>query len=261
MENEEKVKKSRIGLIVIACSIIVIVVGVVLLLNNNNKSSSGKGNDEPPVVTNTAANFNGVYKDNGVTIKLFALGEKNVSYNIEANGGSVSSTGEFKNGTVFGSLFDENYTFRLTDNGVLVDTNSAVISPGTYSKSGDYKIEEFYEDNVGEAKYLSSKFNGKYTGESTNVLIYNTRENDVIFIINKTVDNEFSSFQRNFEIKDENTLVHEDDYDGSVSTITFNDDTIVVDIKADTLIDYNGTYTKESGLTIEDLLKEIYNYE
>ena len=259
MENEEKTKKSNLGIILIGIAILLLITGMFLFLTKGEKKDNET--DIKPVSEVKSSDFDGVYKKEKTTIKLFSLGEKNVYYYIDANGGTIRSSGSFRNGNVFGSLFDENYTFSLLDNGISVETNSTVVLNGTYDKTGNYTIEEFYNDNIGDPSYLTSKYNGIYKDEQSNILMYNINEKEVVFNIDKTSDGVISSLQRNFEIKDDNTLEYVDDSTGAVSTITINDDSLTVNIVEDTLINYNGTYKKDSDITIESLLKQIYKYE
>ena len=111
--DEEKTKKSNLGIILIGISVLLLITGMFLFLTKGEKKDSET--DIKPVSEVKSSDFDGVYKKEKTTIKLFSLGEKNVYYYIDANGGTIRSSGSFRNGNVFGSLFDENFVYLYAE--------------------------------------------------------------------------------------------------------------------------------------------------
>ena len=231
--------------------------------NNDNKDSKDSRDNESII-------YNGVYEKDGITIKIFKtdgidIGSLQrdfyVKFDIILKDGIISSYFDnINNNTGKASIIDDEYTIvfsnnqlELTANDVALKENSS-LKNGVYKKTKDYTIEDYYNDNIGDIKYLNSKYNGKYNFNGNEMFIYQTSEDEVNLILSGNSESSIAYLGKQYIINDDGTLKEDVFFDDDKpdTQISFDNENII--FSSNEFPDINGTYIKERNLTIEEII-------
>ena len=115
---------------------------------------------------------------------------------------------------------------------------------GTYKKSGNYDLDQYYKDCYGKEEYLNSKFTGKFTNNDGTVYMYQPVKDTVIFV----VETENDSVSCDGEVSGNKVTCKIFDTKYSLEV---NDDKLEYVISGDK--SYTGTFTK-NPLTKKDII-------
>ena len=229
-------------------------------------TSSGS---EEPVDEPEGVKFNGVYTNNGTSIKLYDLPNNQVSVLIESENSTTSATDYVVNGKISFDIIDTTYEITKSGNDVTFVTNSDEYPSGLYTKSSEYSMKDYYETAFYTSEeYLNDdKYNAiaEMTKDDEKIIMYmfKTDDDEVRVTLLDEDGLECSSFL--FEIGTDGSLYDRDFFDERVETkITFSSDN-----KQFTLTEYNedetiytdsniaGTYTFKEAITMEKIVKSI----
>ena len=258
-------KKSPAGIIVLVL-VILIVLGVggwflaTKVLNKEEKKEDTKTEEkaekkyekkEEEETTNS--DLSGIYVKDKTEIKVLVI-DKTVIFHYLGES-AINSYAELKGNvakTGFGSQI-------LTFNGdeLVVEDNESVEEEsisGTYKRTKDYTVDDFYKDYLGDPKYFNSKYNGKYENGKYEMLIYQVYEDKCR--VNITGD--FGVFDIEFDIKEDGSL-YEKFFD-DVYTVTFDGDkaTFTTVESEDGEKEKDGTYSRKGAITKEEIIKSSY---
>ncbi|MBR4262937.1 MAG: hypothetical protein IKQ35_06205 [Bacilli bacterium] len=239
-------------------SILVILFGVLLIVfgfvnpfnlgvEEKSKDSNDAKKDVQPVVQ--TKNFDGVYKKDNIVLKIYTLDNK-IKYNILAND-SYTAKGEadITDDTATATIFEKNYTFKLNGNNITLETNDAGFDSGEYVKEKNYTANDYFTDNYGDPKFVTSEITGLYEQENNKLYVYQMADNKISF---------------KAELINNNTVVGEAELDANGNyTVTIPENTysLKYENKNITLTStdptFSGTYTKKQPLTVEDIIKKF----
>lgn len=267
MMNNNVEKKSKMPIIILLLVLIAaIAAGVIFFFvtkdnkNDKPKETEKTESNKQPVVQ---SDWNGIYENNGNTIKFYQPKENKIFFILEINGSFICNQAKVSGNTI---TFEEEsfgektkYTFTLNGENVEFTSTSDYLGNGTYTKRQDYGTEDYFKDVVGDPSYLSSKFNGVYKKDNYSITMYQIKEDTVEIVIQKGTS--FSS--RSLPIVND-SLVYEDEFLGEIEriNISVNGNELTVTASSDDqdslLNSINGTYTKEKDYTIDDILNDLY---
>lgn len=278
MEENNVNKRKKTGLIIAIIGVLLIIGSFVYLFlgtdmfKSKKESKEDKENKEDVKNKdeNKKFNYNGIYENDGVIVKIFDKKDLrsqeltkffNVEFVIEANGWSIGAAfddDDIINNKATASFFDNEITIEFKNNEIEVTGNEATINNnqgfknGVYKKTGDYKTEDYFRDNIGDPSLINSIYNGKYNLDGKIVYMYQIEENRVKIVLIDNSPNSSFFYSNYFTI--ENGVLTEEVYgdDEIKTTITFDgNNLILMDIENQNI---SGTYVKEKNLTIDEII-------
>ena len=255
-QKEIKFNKKLIPIIA-ACVVLVIILFLIfgLKIFDKKKEVEEPEKNEPQVV-DYAPKYVGIYSNGNIEIYLFPLATNKIFYTIDGNGyyeGVVKSTES--------GASDENFTIALSGDGVELTINNKEISveSGKYDKIDNYSKESFYTYNIGPSEYLTSEYTAQFKNDKFTINMVQISEDTVeIEIRRNTAMNLIERIGR-FSIQNDRSLIEQ--------TLNESDskDKIIVDnkkieLRANNTEDkeYEGSYTKEKELTIDDIINDKF---
>ena len=261
--------KIIIKIISLVILIIFIIVLALLLINNSSKNSNNKknpvNNEENEHIINLEntectekINWNGVFKNNNSTLKLYQKSETELNFEGEINNNYIygTATNINKNKTIFTN--DEvTYTFIICKDEVFLTTPN--IKDMKLTRNSDYTNTDYYKEHFGDPKYLDSIFNGIFKNDKYTIKLYQKSDTEVSLTIT-------GDFYYNAIIKIENNQIdYEETLDGYTQKIKININDNIMSLEmsdtypGNTLHQINGTYPKESNYTIDQIILDNYN--
>ena len=223
--------------------------------NNTPSNNTSENTNNTPSNNNSTtgiSTYNGVYKLDNATLKLYAVSDSSVAYSCTSGFSSASGSFDYADGKLNYSFFDDVYSAHLDDNKNLVlESTSDIMKSGTYTKSSDYSEDDYYKDNYGNLSLLDNEFNGKYTLNSDYINAYQPKEG---YVKVSGLLGESGNIEFDLE-KDGDKYVTElfDDY----YELTFNGDSLHVVVKENGSVTYDNTLTRTGKLTKKDIISNF----
>lgn len=264
MKNRKIIK--IVFLVIFAIFIIVL---ALFLINNSAKKNNNKknpiNNEENEHIINLEntectekISWNGIFKNNNSTLKLYQKSETELNFEGEINNNYLygTATNINKNKAIF-TNDDVSYTFIICKDEVFLTTSN--IKDMKLIRSSDYTNTDYYKEHFGEPKYLNSTFNGIFKNDKYTIKLYQKSDTEASLTIT-------GDFYYNAIIKIENNQIdYEETIDGYTQKIkiNINDNIMLLEMSdtypSNTLDQVNGTYTKESNYTIDQIILNNYN--
>ena len=197
--------------------------------------------------------YPGVYEQGDVKIKVYLEGDTFV-YKVESPNITTRGESELEKNVIKLDNVSENSTFTFKSGKADLKTDYEFIKSGKYTRTGDYAKEDYYNDFYGEKAYLTSELNGIYVKDNLKIYVYQTNEGTIrmFYDLNgNTSDLEIYREEEKFAL----------DFFEDVYNIKFESGKMIIDLKTDNEENkvLNGTYTKESTLTIDQII-ETYQH-
>ncbi len=199
----------------------------------------------------TASDFNGVYQSGTTVLKIYAVKDDYIVFDIEGDFGGVEGYGAFANDKVEGEIF-ETYSFVLYNEGVGLETTDTNVTEKTFKKMRSYDMNQYYKDFFGDSQYLDGRYNWEYQGDSCIFMSYQTDDNTVVYQAS-CPDSMFES-SGSFAITGDEAFqvtifeeVTKFNYDGDKLTITQEGGEAQL----------AGTYTRTRQLKMEDVIHGV----
>ena len=134
-------------------------------------------------------NFNGTFKKDDVTIKIYAVDENDIKYMIEKKDKKLSYGFVYRiNNSYAFSDFGEGVLITLTRSKLIIESEfDNTIPDGEYPRVGNFSIDDFYKSNYGDLKYLNSRYLGRFEknekGSEDYINLYQPEEDTVAFML------------------------------------------------------------------------------
>jgi len=256
-------KKNNKFIIIIILVIILFVCGFFLLNTKNDDS-----NRDVSKITD----FYGVYENGETKIFIKEKNDNTISYTIDGNGFHQGEAKVDKK-TATEKSEEGTYILTLTDDGINLEVKDKSedylnkFAEKKYKKIAEYTKEEVYKQEVGDPKYLSSKYSGIYKNNNIEMLLFQISEKEVQVSLNHSSDANLPLFDQIFEIVDDNKLVAKSYFNENEIRyeITFNDKSFTLKANKDA-VGYNDddkkielTYTYASELSQEEIISRYYD--
>ena len=185
-------------------------------------------------------------------IYLYPLAENKVFYTIDGNGyyeGIAKSTESISS--------DENFTFTIAGDGIDLAVNNKEISleTGQYNKIDNYSKESFYAYNIGPTEYLTSEYTARFKNDKFTINMVQVSSDEVEIEINRNSTPNLIERIGRFEIQDDRSLIEKtisDAYQKNKILVDNKSIEFVANIADDK--EFEGKYTKEKELTIDDII-------
>ena len=273
----EPQKKNNGGIIAIVIIIVLIGIGAFLILKKDNEPVDNKKTEtkeeskkeenkkeeiskpkdeenkkEEPIIEKV---WSGIYTSDNSTLKIYQVDSKEIRYDIDGDyfvSGHATINGNKATGKIFST-----YSFELNDKTISFTTDDEDIQNTTFIKTNEYSKEDYYKDNLGDPKLVSSNFNGIFENNGTKIKIYQKSEKEASILINS----DDSYFSRDIEIKD-NKLVLNDTFIDDVETMeaTITNGVLTIEgsstDKDSILNKIKGSYNKTKVYSIDDIIKD-----
>lgn len=202
--------------------------------------------------TDLKSDFNGVYKNGDITLKVHAKTKNELIYFAETDEGSASGYLELNGSEAKYDFFDEVITFKMDGKNLIISNNrdNALLTSGTYIRESDYSVDDLYTEHYGDLKLIDNKYNGLFTNNDDYIYTYQKSDNQIgvfAFVTN-------GSTNCNFTLKKDNSASC-DIFDTKYE-ITFDGNKITYEVidSEDSSNNYKGTFKKERSFTKEEII-------
>ena len=212
--------------------------------NNENINSNTNTN-------NNISLYNGIYKLDNATIKLYAVSNDKVNYSYTASMYVSSGTYDYVDGKLEYDFFDDIYKASLDQNNNLVlDSSNKDIVSGTYTKSSEYKLDDYYTDNYGSLELLNNEYNGKYTYEKDYIYVYQAIDKTIR--LSGYVNGTNVGIDMDIDGNKYTSDIFDDHYE-----VTLVNDNIHLVLKVEGKVTYEKDFVRQSKLTKEDIINNF----
>lgn len=230
-------------------------------INTENNLNNDQNNNQPENNTNetcqTPIIWNGVYTNGENTITLYQIESDKINYTVNINSHLITGIAdEIIENKASGEIF-ETHTFELCNETLTFTTTDKDIPTTIFTKNKDYTQTDFYKDSYGDPAFLNTELNGIFKKDNTTIKLFQTSQTSAIL----TIINDNYHFNKSINVNG-NTLSYEDDFFDEVQkiNITITNNTLVLTASStdqeSNLNKCDGTYTKESAYTIEQIIKD-----
>ena len=270
MSNGGNTGKAKL---IILIGVVIVVLGILFFVFfGSSFSKNDKNKEDNSVVENedVAGKFEGIYRNNETTLFIKKVTNNTISYTIDGGGffqgiakvenNIASETSSVRN--------EEKFVFTYSNNAIDVSYSSeeesmVAVDLGMYNRVADYNDDNLYTYAVGDASYLTSKYNGFYSNGDITMAVFQTSASNVKVAVYK---NDTLFFDELFELKGENNLVaysifdeencsYEIIFDGESFQLIVHDDVFGIGEDEKKL---EATYTRVGEITKDQILDEFY---
>lgn len=214
--------------------------------------ASGCNNNQEKIERNSSfGKYTGIYKLKNYELKVFHNGD-DISLFILKDGdfhGNNSSIVEDNK-----VIFDE-YEFEFADDIIKVKSDSENIPSGEYKLSGTYTTDEIYKDYIGDVSLIDSKYNYSYENDGLN--IYTIQESNTDIRIKYETSEESVNINLSY-VEDDHFSI---DFFDDIYDVKYENDSLILNVTSteENKVKVNGTYSKKSKLTKEEIIKIFHD--
>ena len=250
-------KKGKTGIIIACAAVALIAIGLALyfVFIKDDDTENAKPNTDTQTkqtVTNSSSLFNGVYELNGVSVKLFAISDTEVNYHLESDSSTEEGKFEYSNGTITYDSFDTKIVAKIESGNLVVsESNESALVVGTYNKTSECTVDDYYASYYGKAEFFDNEYNGKYTNQDEEIYVYQKNESNLNFEAALKDNNIGTALQIGSDGVATGSIF-DDNYE-----LTFNGDEIHFVIKTNGEVSYDNTFKRESKLTKLDIINKF----
>lgn len=128
-------------------------------------------------------NYNGIFKKDNITIKIYAIFDNYVKYIIENNGKRISAGNVVSNeNKYYFDALSESISFSLSNSTLDLESNYSALPSGKYQRVGNYTVESLYDAYYGRNSNFNSNYQGEYTNSNNDVIkVYQPEDGVVVF--------------------------------------------------------------------------------
>ncbi len=278
--KEEKKKPNIILIAALVAAVVLIGVGVCFALGifgGEKKEEKPKEEIKPPVVNPqkdenkienvevnidttprsgvTAKDFNGIYQSGTTTLKVYAIRDDYILFDLNSTSTGVQGYAEYGDDKISGTVFIM-YTFELYNEGIGLETDNEEITERTFKKMKDYTINDYYADYYGDEAYLDSDYNGLFKSDKCEFYSYQADKEKVFYeaVCSKDTADEYG-YGGYLELDGSKPL--EDSFFEEKKTFDFNGDSLTIVATGESNQQLSGTYQRTKKLTIQEIIDHI----
>lgn len=245
-----KRRKNRLVILLVVSLVFCGIIGLLLFLTQEKKEEKKEEQKE--------SIWSGVYKNGGDYVKVYQISEDKLYFDIITERSRAYTTATIKGNKAEAKIY-ATYTLELNDNKLKVSSTDEYMLNATYTRKGNYTIEDIYIDNFGDPDYLNTDINGIFYYErlKTTISIYQISENKAHFKITDGTN----IYEKDVTVVD-GKIDHLEELanDSTTIQIEFNEEGLNIKIrttnKGNFISRLSGDYIKTDSITMEDLLSE-----
>lgn len=253
--------KRVISVLLLVCGVLLIGLGTFSIISKNDRAEEKHEEDEFAVdKINNISDFNGIYKNNELTVKLYNFEENKV--NMRITGKSDREYDEYVNLTLEENVLngltqDYSYHVGLKDGKLVIKNDQSDILSLEYEKTGEYTELDFVKDTGWITPPIENGITGVYKNEKHEIRLYQVAENEITCYI---IDNEYSTLTKQM-VKNDNgtyTIKEEQNPDKIDITIKINENSLEVTSNHAYYKTFSGTYERIGDYELNDIINDIY---
>ena len=259
MTMDQKPKKNNTWIIIVIAVLVLVVGGVLLFTQTDifkkkeetkteekkDKKEEKKEEDQKGENKEDYSKYNGVYTYGNNVLKIF-YDDNNIRYCIND---SQCSYLELEDGKWSYNHFDEKTNATFNDSGLVFETNQGEGLSGTYKKTKDYTIADYFGDNEGDVSLFNSKYNGGYKLGDVDMFTFQSDKTEVRVLI----EGQDFSFDVPFDIKEDGSLYVE--FLDNIYVVTFDADGNATFTTTKGEKEHDGVYKKQGNIEYKDILR------
>lgn len=245
-----KRRKNRLVILLVVSLVFCGIIGLLLFLTQEKKEEKKEEQKE--------SIWSGVYKNGGDYVKVYQISEDKLYFDIITERSRAYTTATIKGNKAEAKIY-ATYTLELNDNKLKVSSTDEYMLNATYTRKGNYTIEDIYKDNFGDPDYLNTDINGIFYYERINstISIYQISENKAHFKITDGTN----IYENDVTVVD-GKIDHLEELanDSTTIKIEFNEEGLNIKIRTTNRGNFisrlSGDYIKTDSITMDDLLSE-----
>ena len=257
ISNNKPKKNNKNLIIIIGAAVILlclIIFGFIFLGSNKGDSNTDKSQDDSNI------EISGTYEDKGLTIKLLKITDIKAYSLLEKGDTFLVNSCEINNYNVKCTNQDLEYTFNISKDNLDFTTNDSRLENGSYKRKGEYTAETFYGNIIGNPDLLKTKYSGSFELNGISLLMYSPSDAQIVLSISKTENDDVieydSAFYSDIKNKNSNVFISVD----GLSTLKVDEGSVVFNTESKDYKIFNGTYTKKSDMTVENVIDNFLKY-